>query len=200
MKDPTLTELSYQTDNGAEYCFCSTNCTAPLLAMKKYLKAEEVPVKLMSFQVCTASTHWCLVVWRVCICVIEHCIYRREVGGKTRIFTRPARLLGVFPSGVRTRQNSPKEWLPSHATSVCPCSCTALTFVPTRPTPLGSTWSPRTPRCPAVEARPITISATPHQTEATLSIPGCSSKAKPWAWYPLNQTFWNRTSSACPRT
>ena len=48
--DPTLTGLSYQTDNGAQYCFCNENCDSKLLQVAASLKELNVPVQLMSFQ------------------------------------------------------------------------------------------------------------------------------------------------------
>ena len=48
--DPTLTGLSYQTDNGAQYCFCNEHCDSKLIAVREYLERIEVPVQLMSFQ------------------------------------------------------------------------------------------------------------------------------------------------------
>lgn len=48
--DPTLTGLSYQTDNGAQYCFCNEHCDSKLIDMREYLQQIEVPVQLMSFQ------------------------------------------------------------------------------------------------------------------------------------------------------
>jgi hypothetical protein len=48
--DQTLSHLSYQTDNGAQYCFCNKDCDAALLKMRGYLKELGVPIRLMSFQ------------------------------------------------------------------------------------------------------------------------------------------------------
>eukprot|EP01048_Picozoa_sp_COSAG05_P013946 COSAG05_NODE_1534_length_4616_cov_6.656409_7_plen_141_part_00 len=40
--DPTLTGLSYQTDNGAQYCFCNEDCDSKLLAVSAHLKQQQV--------------------------------------------------------------------------------------------------------------------------------------------------------------
>jgi hypothetical protein len=48
--DITVEKLSYQTDNGAQYCFCSEGCDTKLLSMESYLKSIDVPVAWLSFQ------------------------------------------------------------------------------------------------------------------------------------------------------
>ena len=48
--DPTLTGLSYQTDNGAQYCFCNEKCDTKLIEMRSYLRQIDVPIQLVSFQ------------------------------------------------------------------------------------------------------------------------------------------------------
>ena len=50
LPDPTLTGLSYQTDNGAMLCFCKADCDRKLLAVTARLQAQGVPVRSMSFQ------------------------------------------------------------------------------------------------------------------------------------------------------
>ena len=48
--DQTLAHLSYQTDNGGQYCFCNQGCDHKLLQMRDYLKELGVPIRLVSFQ------------------------------------------------------------------------------------------------------------------------------------------------------
>jgi hypothetical protein len=70
--DPTLRGLSYQTDNGAQYCFCNEGCDRKLLAVRRGLEESGVPVQLMSFQggwwknpnIHTAAcAPWCVTSW-----------------------------------------------------------------------------------------------------------------------------------------
>jgi len=50
LSDATLSKLSYQTDNGAQLCFCTAGCDGKLLTVVESLSAAAVPVGLMSFQ------------------------------------------------------------------------------------------------------------------------------------------------------
>jgi hypothetical protein len=48
--DFTLRRISYQTDNGAEYCFCTADCDAKLLRVAADLAAHGVELGSLSFQ------------------------------------------------------------------------------------------------------------------------------------------------------
>ena len=49
--DITVNKLQYQTDNGAQYCFCKENCDTKLLAVQAALKKSTAPaVASLSFQ------------------------------------------------------------------------------------------------------------------------------------------------------
>jgi hypothetical protein len=70
--DQTLAYLSYQTDNGGQYCFCNQGCDSKLLQMRDYLKELGVPIRLMSFQGgwwtnpqihTPACAPWCVTSW-----------------------------------------------------------------------------------------------------------------------------------------
>ena len=69
MSDSTLTTLGYQTDNGAQYCFCPRNCDQTLLDVIQHLKNEQkVPIRYLSFQNAwwhgTRSAPWCVSDWQ----------------------------------------------------------------------------------------------------------------------------------------
>lgn len=72
LPDPTLQTLSYQTDNGGQYCFCKEDCDRKLLDVAGSLRDASVPVGLMSFQggwwdnpnIHTARcAPWCVTSW-----------------------------------------------------------------------------------------------------------------------------------------
>ena len=69
VKDVTLTNIGYQTDNGAYYVFCRGNCSDTLLKVKESLDAAGVPIGYLSFQGSGASAShgggapWCVSQW-----------------------------------------------------------------------------------------------------------------------------------------
>jgi hypothetical protein len=56
IKDVTLEKIGYQTDNGAMYCFCTSNCSEVLLHEKEYLDSSGIPIGYLSFQVAGTSS------------------------------------------------------------------------------------------------------------------------------------------------
>eukprot|EP01060_Flectonema_neradi_P027449 TRINITY_DN37043_c0_g1_i1.p1 TRINITY_DN37043_c0_g1~~TRINITY_DN37043_c0_g1_i1.p1 ORF type:complete len:774 (+),score=131.92 TRINITY_DN37043_c0_g1_i1:61-2382(+) len=50
LPDVSLTKLTYQTDNGGQYCYCSTNCSEKLLSVKKALDDQNITLGQMSYQ------------------------------------------------------------------------------------------------------------------------------------------------------
>ena len=56
LTDVTLTNIGYQTDNGAMYVFCRGNCSKTLLDELAELKAAGVPMGYLSFQGAGASS------------------------------------------------------------------------------------------------------------------------------------------------
>ena len=48
--DVTLDKLEYQTDNGAQYCFCTEGCDQKILATKSELDAHGIALGTVSFQ------------------------------------------------------------------------------------------------------------------------------------------------------
>ena len=68
MPDLTLQTLGYQTDNGAQYCFCKYMCDIALLAtLRELIQHHNVPVRYLSFQNAwwptSHSAPWCVSDW-----------------------------------------------------------------------------------------------------------------------------------------
>lgn len=70
--DVTLEKIGYQTDNGAMYCFCtSNNCSRVLIEEKEYLELIGIPIGYLSFQGAGTSSGrgkaapWCVETWGV---------------------------------------------------------------------------------------------------------------------------------------
>jgi len=68
MQDITISTLSYQTDNGAQYCFgCRSKCDHTLLDELNSLRSASIPVKFLSFQLpwwpSSGSAPWCVSSW-----------------------------------------------------------------------------------------------------------------------------------------
>ena len=70
--DLTMAKLEYQTDNGAQYCYCTEDCDQKILATKAELDAEGVSIGSVSFQGgwwtnpelhTSACAPWCVTTW-----------------------------------------------------------------------------------------------------------------------------------------
>ena len=68
MSDVTIQTLGYQTDNGAQLCFCKYMCDVVLLAtLQELIQNQNVPVQYLSFQNAwwptSHSAPWCVSDW-----------------------------------------------------------------------------------------------------------------------------------------
>ena len=68
MSDITIQTLGYQTDNGAQLCFCKYMCDVVLLAtLQELIQHQNVPVRYLSFQNAwwptSHSAPWCVSDW-----------------------------------------------------------------------------------------------------------------------------------------
>jgi len=66
--DVTIETLGYQTDNGAQYCFCKKDCDRILLDELSYLRTRlGVPVRYLSYQnawwTSSHTANWCVSEW-----------------------------------------------------------------------------------------------------------------------------------------
>ena len=67
--DLTIQTLGYQTDNGAQYCYCETDCDQALLDVVKHdlIETHHVPLRYLSYQnswwKSTWSSPWCVSDW-----------------------------------------------------------------------------------------------------------------------------------------
>eukprot|EP01060_Flectonema_neradi_P028341 TRINITY_DN3809_c0_g1_i3.p1 TRINITY_DN3809_c0_g1~~TRINITY_DN3809_c0_g1_i3.p1 ORF type:complete len:799 (+),score=172.91 TRINITY_DN3809_c0_g1_i3:63-2399(+) len=50
IKDITIETLSYQTDNGAQYCYCYSDCSNKLISTVNNLHKQKVPLGFVSYQ------------------------------------------------------------------------------------------------------------------------------------------------------
>jgi len=70
IEDLTLTHIGYQTDNGAQYCFCRSDCNNVLLNVTSTLSKQGIQLGYLSFQGAGASSSngkapWCVSKWGV---------------------------------------------------------------------------------------------------------------------------------------